>query len=240
LKLRVLLADDEPLARMRLRSLIEELGHEVCADLPDGEGVLAAVAHTHPDVVLLDVEMPGTDGVELARRLEANQPHIPVVLVTAYGQHALDAFDAAVRDYVLKPVRKERLSRALQRAATGSDKPARAAASMIRLSIGRTERLIPLDQIDCFVAEGGYVLARSATFEGFCDLRLHELVSLYGDRLVRVHRSCLAVGRAVAGMRKGEAGRHYLLFRDDLAPVVISRRQLAEVRAFLLDRVRGA
>ena len=113
MSLRILIADDESLARSRLRQLVEELGHQVCAEAPDGFTAERLLRDSNPDAVLLDIEMPGIDGLALAKRLETQCPGIPVVLVTAHSEHAIEAFDAQVRDYVLKPVRRERLERAV-------------------------------------------------------------------------------------------------------------------------------
>jgi two-component system, LytTR family, sensor histidine kinase AlgZ len=163
MSLRILIADDESPARARLRGLLEELGHEVCAEAVDGLAVERLLRDVHPDAMLLDIEMPGMDGLTLARRMEAEYPEIPVVLVTAHAEHAVAAFDADVRDYVLKPVRRERLERALGRLGGARSKE----VPRIRVKIGRREQLVPLDEIDCFVAEDSYVIARSARIEGF-------------------------------------------------------------------------
>ena len=236
MSLRILIADDEPLARARLRALIEELGHEVCAEVGDGRSAEQELLRKRPDVLLLDVEMPEIDGLTLAQRTEADYPHIPVVLVTAHAQHALAAFDASVCDYVLKPVRRERLTRALDRAMEQQKSGDASVYPALRLSIGRREHLARLDEIDCFVADAGYVLARSARLEGFVDTPLQDIEQRYGAALLRVHRSCLAVKGAIAGLETRSSTDHRLLFRDGLESVPISRRQLAEVRDFLRTR----
>jgi two-component system, LytTR family, response regulator AlgR len=231
--LRILIADDEPLARARLRALVGELGHRVCAEVGDGMAAEQALREQSPDVALLDIAMPVPDGLTLARRIERDYPQTAVVLVTAHAEHAVAAFDADVRDYLLKPVRRERLARALERVAGTKARASVQGSPILRLTIGRKERLVHLNEIDCFVAEQGYVIARSATLEGFTDLRLHELEARFGPALLRVHRSCLAVSSSVAGIETHSATDHRLLFRDGMAPVPISRRQLAEVRASL-------
>uniref|UniRef100_UPI0035666D1F LytR/AlgR family response regulator transcription factor n=1 Tax=Thioalkalivibrio sp. TaxID=2093813 RepID=UPI0035666D1F len=139
MSLRILIADDESPARARLRGLVEELGHEVCAEAPDGLAVERLLRDVHPDAMLLDIHMPGTDGLTLARRMEAEHPEVPVVLVTAHAEHAVAAFDADVRDYVLKPVRRERLERALGRLRGARTKE----VPRIRVKIGRREQLVP-------------------------------------------------------------------------------------------------
>lgn len=230
--LRLLIADDEPLARQRLRSLIEELGHEVCAEAADAPGAEAALRRTQPDAALLDIEMPGPDGLMLAHVIENAFPAVPVVMVTAHAEHAVEAFEAGVRDYLLKPIRRERLEQALERVVEARGKNEEL-PPVLRVKIGRRERLVRLIEIDCFFAEEGYVLARSATIEGFVAATLHTLETEFADGLLRVHRSCLAVKRSIAGIETRSASDHRLLFHDGLDPVPVSRRQMAEVREFL-------
>ena len=118
-QVRVVIADDEPLARERLRSLLaDEPGVQVIAEAGDGHATLHACAEHHPDMVLRDISMPGIDGLETARHLAEFDPRPAVVFCTAYDAHALSAFDAQAIDYLVKPVRPERLSAALQRVRT--------------------------------------------------------------------------------------------------------------------------
>ena len=117
--MRVLIADDEPLARDRLRAMLGEIpGVEVVAEAGDGHAALHACAEHHPDMILLDISMPGIDGLETARHLAEFDPRPVVVFCTAYDQHALSAFDAQAVDYLVKPVRPERLAAALERVRT--------------------------------------------------------------------------------------------------------------------------
>jgi len=227
--LRILIADDEPLARARLRALVEELGHEVCAEAGDGTGAEQALSRTQPDAVLLDIQMPDGDGLTLAQRMETSHPDVPVVLVTAHAEHAVAAFDAAVADYVLKPVRRERLGKALEKVVSLRSGE-RKKVPLVRVTVGRKERLVPLDEIDCFVAEDGYVVARSARLEGFVDMRLHEVEERFGDSVLRVHRSCVAVTAAIAGLKKPVGAEQQLLFHDSFEGITVSRRLACRVR----------
>lgn len=112
--MRVLIVDDEPPARRRLRRMLERMpGVEVCGEAGDGVEALERIAERAPDLVLLDVRMPGLDGIELARRGESL---LPIVFTTAYDEYALRAFEVAAVDYLLKPIRAERLRGALERA----------------------------------------------------------------------------------------------------------------------------
>ena len=117
--MKVVIADDEPLARERLRTLLgEHAGVDIGAEAENGLTALQACAEFHPDLVLLDIAMPGVDGLEAARHLTAFDPRPAVVFCTAYDEHALSAFDAAAIDYLMKPGRAERLAVALERART--------------------------------------------------------------------------------------------------------------------------
>ncbi len=236
--LQLIIADDEPIARQRLALLAEELGHRVVGQAADAREVEAILKNTDPHALLLDIEMPGETGIELARRLYAERPGLPVVLVTAHDSFPLEAFEAGVRDYVLKPVRRERLQQALERVAMqhpATEEPA--SGEIVRLSMGRREERVPLERIDVFIAEAGYVMARSTQREGFVDARLRDLEDRLGPYLLRVHRSCLAVKASVKGLETHGPADHRLVFHDDLEPVAVSRRQLPRVREFLRQGV---
>lgn len=229
--LRIVIADDEPLARTRLRSLLEELGHQVCGEARDSESAYQLVASQSPDALFLDIEMPGIGGMELCGHLESAHPQVPVVLVTAHPEHALSAFDMSVRDYILKPVRKERIERALARL-----RPRTNTAPKLLIQMGRREELVSLDDIDCFVTEDGYVMARSSRFEGFVSLTLSEIENQLGPAVIRIHRNCVVVCSAVRAMVTRAKGIHELVFEDGLRGVTVSRRQLPQVKEFFRGR----
>ena len=227
--LRILIVDDEPLARARLRALVEELGHEVCGEAANAADAEQALSEVNADATLLDIQMPGGDGLTLAQRIQTNHPDVPVVLVTAHAEHAVAAFDAAVTDYVLKPVRRERLGKALEKAES-LRAGEREKVPLVRVTVGRKERLVPINQIDCFVAESGYVVARSATLEGFVDTILAELETRFEGTLILAHRSCLAVRTSIAGIENKGGGHHLLHFKDGLNPIQISRRRIRAIK----------
>ncbi len=165
--MRVVIADDEPLARERLRSLLAaQEGVDVVAEAGNGEQALHACAALQPDLVLLDIAMPGLDGLEAARHLASFEPRPAVVFCTAYDAHALSAFEAAAIDYLMKPVRAERLSAAIARARTflaGRDGQPQAhsgqqARSVLCARLRGSLRLIPLDDIHYLQAEEKYVV----------------------------------------------------------------------------------
>ncbi|WP_018879277.1 MULTISPECIES: LytTR family DNA-binding domain-containing protein [unclassified Thioalkalivibrio] len=229
----LLVADDEPIARQRLSALARELGHRVVAEAAHAGEVETRLRDHTPDALLLDIDMPGETGLELARRLHAADPGLTVILVTAHDRFPLEAFEAGVRDYVLKPVRRERLDQALQRAVQQKQGRVETFPNEVHITVGRREERVPLERVDIFIAEGGYVMARSARLAGFVDGRLRDLESLYGPALLRVHRGCLAVKASIKGIETLGPTDNRLLFHDDLDPMPISRRQLPRVREYL-------
>ena len=160
--MRVLIADDELPARARMRQLLEEVGEpvEVVGEAANGAQVLAACDRQPVDLVLLDIRMPGLDGIATALAL-ADRPDAPaVVFVTAYEEHALAAFDANAIDYLLKPVRRERLLRALDkaRALSGEQLDVLAAqGEFINASLGGRALRIPAAEVALLRADSKYV-----------------------------------------------------------------------------------
>jgi two-component system response regulator AlgR len=196
LNLRVLVVDDEPLARERLSHLVEELpGVELAGVAASGQEALLHAGRLRPEVVLLDIRMPGMDGLETARHL-ARMPEPPaVIFTTAFEQHALAAFDAQAAGYLLKPVRLDKLQEALDRAR----RPTR--AQLVRIAEGtggaRTRiavrardelKLIPVDDIICFIAEQKYTTLRHVSGEELIEEPLKALEEEFADRFVRVHQ----------------------------------------------------
>lgn len=228
--LRILIVDDEAPARQRLGTLVKEMGHVVCAEAADSLAAEEALRRSQPDVVLLDIAMPGPNGLVLAERIEREYAETPVVLVTAHAAHAISAYEHGVLDYLLKPVRPERLARALSRVEGRRPSPS------LRLNMGRRNRLVSLNDIDCLVSEEGYVFARSKSVEGFVDGPLSELETRLGPYLLRIHRACLVVKSAIAGIEVRAGNDHRILFRDGLEPAPISRRRLQAVQYFLREQ----
>src|SRR5690606_1461143 len=168
---KIVIADDEPLARERLRALLAgEPGVEVVAEVGDGHEALHACAEHDPELVLLDIAMPGIDGLEVARHLQAFEPRPVVVFCTAYDAHALSECDAEAVDYLVKPVRSERLASALQRARalaaareTGVGlAPGSKRRSHLCARLRGSLRLIPVEDVRYLQAEEKYVVVHHA------------------------------------------------------------------------------
>jgi two-component system response regulator AlgR len=252
--LRVLVVDDEELARLRLRTLVAECGEPHCQVA--GEAANAAQAlvwlMTHEcDLVLLDVQMPGRDGTQLAAELRLKTPAPAVVFVTAHAQHALKAFDLEAIDYLTKPVKRERLQMALRRVAqrlAGGQPVAPAPAPkdegpvIVVTDRGRIIR-VPVGDVLYLKAELKYVTLRTAEHTHVLDDSLADLEERLGDHFLRVHRNALVARRAVralerrtlAGDPDEEGAEGWAVC---MAPVgewlAVSRRQVAAVREALV------
>jgi two-component system response regulator AlgR len=237
--LQVLVVDDEPLARLRLRTLVGEC--EQPHAMVGGEAGTAAQAmellqHVRFDAILLDIHMPGADGLALARALRALPQAPAVVFVTAHAEHAVAAFDLDAVDYLTKPVRLERLQVALQKVErqAGPQAAGIAAADVLLIQDrGRTER-VPLEEVLYFKAELKYVTVRTPARSYILDASLSDLEERYAARFLRVHRNALVARRSVRALEKhhdpeeGEGWAVRLNGIDEL--LAVSRRQLTAVR----------
>ena len=233
MSLRVTIADDEPLARMRLAALLRECGDvELVASVGDGEAALAALATTPADVLLLDINMPGLDGLDLAQRL-AGQARPQVVFCTAYENHALRAFELAAVDYLLKPVRLERLREALQRARQRLAEAQHAPTVWLYARVRGEQVRVALDDVICLVAEEKYISVKHAGGELLIDDSLRQLEEAYPQQLVRLHRNCLVPAARLIGLKVQPDGRALArLAGTDFSPEV-SRRNLPALRKLL-------
>ena len=241
MNLKVLLVDDEVLARSRLRTLLADCtapGAEVLAEAANGPQAISALRQAVFDVVLLDVRMPGMDGVQLAQTI-ASMPRPPaVVFVTAHAEHAVEAFDLAATDYLTKPVRLERLQQALQKVERlvqlqQSQSADFSVDALIIQDRGRTER-VPLTEVLYLKAELKYVTVRTATRSYILDGALNELEEKYPTQFMRIHRNALIARRAVRALEKhydAEEGEGWAVRLNGIPELLaVSRRQLSAVR----------
>jgi two-component system response regulator AlgR len=243
MSLQVLVVDDEPLARSRLRALLADCAPLAVMAGEAGNAVQAMdlLRRLPVDAVLLDIQMPGADGLALARAVRSLPRSPAIVFVTAHAEYAVSAFDVEAVDYLTKPVRLERLQVALQKV----EKVAHARPSAQRdapediLLIqdrGRTER-VPLSEVLYFKAELKYITVRTGARSYILDASLSELEERHGTRFLRVHRNALVARRAVRALEKhfdpeeGEGWAVRLTGLDEL--LTVSRRQLSAVREAL-------
>lgn len=261
--LRVLLVDDEPLARARLRMLLQQVALsdpacEVAGEAEEAQQALQWLRNHAADVILLDIRMPGLDGVALARQLRQGGPSgtaaagPQVIFITAYPEHALEAFEVEAADYLPKPVTLERLRAALRRvarlrwlaqgAASAAQVAGAAALSMtsppqvIPVSHRGVLRRIPVQEALYFKSELKYVTLRTATEQHLLDDSLLDLEQRLGAGFLRVHRNALVAVDAIDALERREhQGLEAWSVR--VKPVNewidVSRRQVAAVRRVL-------
>ncbi len=234
--MRILIVDDEPLARERLRSLIAEIGQdEVIGEAGDGVGAIDAVQRLNPDMVLLDIRMPGMDGLEVARHLRLLARPPAVVFATAFGDHALEAFEANAIDYLLKPIRAERLAAALERARSLTAlrrevlPPTDARTHLSAVVKGRLQ-LVPVAEIRYLHADQKYVEAVWPQGRVLIEDSLKSLELEFPRRFVRVHRNALVAIEYVEALERLDDGEVVLVLRGIGERVAVSRRMVSEVR----------
>jgi len=216
--IRVLIVDDEPLAAERLRILCVEIGNvDVIGHAADGEAALAMLAESEPDLLLLDIAMPHLDGVSLARILEQRTARPAVIFVTAYDHYALEAFDVAAVDYLLKPVAAERLARAIARVRDARPGAAPPPGELGELWVPyRSEMIrIPTASIDRIEAERDYMRLHVGARSYLIHMTIAELEQRLDPRtFLRVHRSAILRTDRIARVGKDEAGNWFAELAD--------------------------
>jgi two-component system response regulator AlgR len=249
--LRVFVVDDETPARERMKELLGDIAAdvptEVVGEARHGLEALERVPQSGAQVLLLDIQMPGMGGLEVARHLAALEHRPTVIFVTAHDRHAVEAFELNALDYLLKPVRAERLAAALRKAAgaaaPGHEQLARAAEGAREyLSIAERNRivLVPVQEIVFLRAEQKYVTLRTREREHLIEEALVALEREFGDRFVRIHRNCLVARAAIRGFeRTGEGSdeAHWLVVLEGIAErLPVSRRQWPALRELAAER----
>ena len=234
--MKILITDDEALARNRLREMLKELGHLVVGEAANGEQALQLCETLQPDVILLDIRMPVMNGLEAARHLQKMRNPPAVIFTTAYDQHALQAFEMNAIDYLLKPVRKERLSQSLLKATRLN------AVIIEQVSAGYEARthicarghnrisLIPVDEIIFFMADQKYISVITHEAEILIEESLKSLEHEFTQSFLRIHRSTLVATDHIVSLEKSSEGGHFIVLKDTDKVLDVSRRHVASVR----------
>ena len=243
----VLIVDDEPLARERLERMVGKIeGYRVLEpSASNGEEALALIENLKPDVVLLDIRMPGLDGLQVAAKLCERETPPAVVFCTAHDEFALDAFQVSAVGYLVKPVRPEDLQEALKKAERPNrvqlaalTRPAAVSGNGPRSHISARTRkgieLIPLDDVIYFIADHKYVTLRHETGEVLLDEPLKALEDEFGNRFVRIHRNALVSRARILRLQRTPLGHFQLFLKGhDGDALIVSRRHVAGVRKMM-------
>jgi len=238
--MKVLIVDDEAPARARLRAMLEEIGgYEVCGEAANGRETLQQCEQYQPDVLLLDIRMPGIDGLEAAQHLQSMPQPPAIIFTTAYNDYALQAFETHAVDYLLKPVRLERLQDALLHARRltrvqvasvreGDDPSAK--RQRICANVRGSLQLIPVAEIRYFLADQKYVVVGTADAQLLIEETLKSLEQEFTDQFVRIHRNALVARRYITGLGKDDGGHAQVSLAGVEQTLEVSRRHIADVR----------
>ncbi|MDH3353902.1 MAG: response regulator transcription factor, partial [Chromatiales bacterium] len=209
--MKLLIVDDEKLARERLQRLLANMNDIHSIDEADsGTSALAKIKTHSPDIILLDIRMPGLDGMGLAHKLQALKSPPLIIFTTAYSEHALEAFGVEAIDYLLKPIRKEKLAHAIRKARERIMPIAKTEEPMLRAIEKGKVSLIPLSDILYFQAESKYVTACLSERNLLLEESLKQLESRFDKTVIRVHRNALVPQQQIIGIIKMEDDEQHI------------------------------
>lgn len=243
--MKILIVDDERLARQRLRALIEELSiGEIIGEAENGHDALSMAHAYQPDLVLLDIRMPGLDGIKAAEAFNTHYPQPFIIFTTAYEEHALKAFEYQAVDYLVKPIRKARLQQALLRvsellaAREGmQDKAVQKPKARTHISVNIRGQLtfVPVEEIMYFLADEKYVMVYTTKTDLLISETLKSLEQEFSGQFLRIHRSTLVSIIYIEALLKDERGRWLVKLKNKETLLEVSRRHLPTVRKILRD-----
>ena len=248
MSIKILVVDDEEYARERIKGLIARYAdYDVCAEAENGAEAVVMVERFQPDIVLMDITMPGMDGLEAARHIATMDMPPAVIFTTAYGEYALEAFSTKATGYLMKPIRQEQLLQSLEQARslnraqrlemleqrTGGQRSSR---KHICARMRGNLELIPIEDVVYFQADQKYVTVRHNGGEVIIEESLKSLETDLADRFIRIHRNALVAKSRITGLTKSDVGRTQITLDKVRDQLEVSRRHLAEVRRFVRGR----
>lgn len=247
----ILIVDDESLARQRLQRMVIDLGHEVAGEAKNAAEAMTLIEQVDPAVVLLDIEMPGETGIQLAERVGNLDQPPAIIFTTAYDQYALEAFDHSAAGYLVKPVNREKLSHILEKAQTlnkaqlaaldgvagqalAPAQPAQSSqAKHISVHSHRGIQLIEIESIRCFVADSKYITVQGTKGECLMDGTLKQLETDFSPRFIRIHRNALISAEHITGLERTVEGHYRVCLKGVDCQPIVSRRHAKKVKDFL-------
>lgn len=238
--MKVLVVDDEPLAQQRLEQLLTQMSQvDAILKANNGQQAIEICQLEKPDLVLLDIRMPGIDGLETAQHLSQMDKSPAIIFTTAYDEYALEAFKVNAVDYLLKPVRQEKLAESIERASHLNRIQIQAIKSQpegrtnITAKISGNIKLIPVADIFYFQADQKYVTVKHMNGETIIEDTLKELQAEFEADFIRVHRNALVAKKYITGIHKNTAGHNFVTMNECDSMIEISRRHLSGVKKLI-------
>ena len=237
-RLRALVVDDEQPARERLSALLRELDQvEVVGAARDAMEALQQIMTLAPDLLYLDVRMPGMSGLELARHLARLDDPPAIIFTTAHGEHAMEAFEAEAVGYLLKPIRKEKLAAATERAQRLNPRQLEAVAAPARTHLAVRARaglrMLRIEDVICLLAEDKYTTVRHTEGSDLIEDSLRTLAAEFGERFLRVHRGALVNRDFIEAVERNADGTHLIRLRGIAETLPVSRRLAGDLKTRL-------
>jgi len=225
--LKALIVDDEPLARARLQRLLNEAGITRIAQAETADQAIQSCSACAPDVIFMDIEMPGTNGIQATKKIQQCCPDARVIFCTAYDEFAVKAFELEAQDYLLKPFSRERLQQALEKL----PKPEK--IDTITVRVGTDLVRIPVQDIDYCQADHKYVTAYHRNGEIILDESLNQLQTRFPEYFLRIHRNCLVNKHRLCALQQDGQGHYHVRLNNLDCALPVSRRNLSAVRKTL-------
>jgi two-component system response regulator AlgR len=237
----VVIVDDEPLARKRLNIMVTKCGYIVVAEAANGIEAIDAISVHDPEIVLLDIEMPGETGLEVARKIAQLETPPAVIFTTAYDQYALEAFDTSAGSYLLKPVQQAQLEAALKKAKNLTklqlelikEEQTSSQRQHITSKGHRGIELIALGDIRYFMADQKYVMVIGVNGKVLIDETLKELETEFARQFIRVHRNSVVSVKHILGLDRNRQGHYSLRIADIEETPIVSRRYAGKIKSLL-------
>jgi len=238
--MKLLVVDDEPLAQQRMKQLLSEIELvESIRTANNGLQAIEACQAEKPDVILMDIRMPGMDGLEAAQHISKIGEPPAIIFTTAYDEYALDAFNVNAIGYLLKPVRGKDLRAAIEKACSLNSAQLNAVKSQhegrtnITAKISGNIKLIPVKNIIYFQAELKYVTVRYLDGETIIEDTLKELQNEFSESFVRIHRNAIVAKKFIKGIHRDTQGHSFVMLGNDEKKLEISRRHLTVVKKLI-------